>query len=258
MKPAMESNSRYLIRKLENFVLLSSDEKNALTNAFSGERWLAPRTNLVVQGEPAQRVYVILEGFACRYRLQHDGRRQIVALLLPGDMCDVRVCILRTMDHSIGTLSAVRAAHLSQEAVELLMSRHPSLARALWWSTLVEESITREWVVNVGHRTAFERLGHLFCEIYERLNAVGLAKGMSCDLPLTQAEMSDALALSAVHVNRVLMQMRNTGVITLRNQQLTLNDSESLRILSGFDTRYLHLDGAINSPVARTAGQLTS
>jgi CRP-like cAMP-binding protein len=239
----VETNAGYLIRKLEHCILLSTEEKRALENACSNVRSASPRTDLVTEGDPAQRIHVILDGFACRYRLQADGRRQVVALLLPGDMCDVRVCILKRMDHSIGTLSTVRTALMSRETVDQTMERFPRLARAFWWSTLVDESISREWVVNVGHRTAFERMAHLFCEIFERLHTVGLTREDSCDLPLTQAELSDALALSAVHVNRVLMEMRHTGLISLRNQQLTLHDYESLRNLSGFNPRYLHLDG---------------
>ena len=240
---AAQLNITALIRKLEHGALLSSEEKRALENACGSVRQLPPRTNLVSEGDPAPKVNVILEGFACRYRLQSDGRRQVVGLLLPGDMCDIRVCILKQMDHSIGTLSAVRAAQISREAADSLLDRYPRLSRAFWWSTLVEESIGREWIVNVGHRTAFERMAHLFCEIFERLYTVGLTRGDTCDLPLTQSELSDALALSAVHVNRVLMEMRHNQLITLRNQQLTLHDYPALRNISGFDARYLHLDG---------------
>jgi CRP-like cAMP-binding protein len=238
----MQTNAARLIRKLEHCAPLASEEKRALEDACSTIKQVAARSDLICEGDAAQRVHVILDGFACRYRIQPDGRRQVVGLLLPGDMCDVRICILKRMDHSIGTWSNVRAAQISREVVEDLLE-FPRLARAFWWSTLVEESITREWVVNVGHRTAFERMAHLLCEIFERLHTVGLTRGHSCDLPLTQSGLSDALALSAVHVNRVLMDMRSKGLITLRNQQLTLLDYESLRSISGFDARYLHLDG---------------
>lgn len=238
-----QGNISSLIRKLEHCGMLSPDEKRALENACNSVRNLPPRTNLVAEGDPAQRVNVILEGFACRYRLQPDGRRQVVGLLLPGDMCDIRICVLKRMDHSIGTLSSVRAVQIPRETIETLLDRYPRLARAMWWSTLVDESITREWVVNVGHRTAFERMAHLFCEIFERLHTAGLTRGDTCDLPLTQAELSDALALSAVHVNRVLMEMRHNQLISLRNQQLTLHDYQALRNIAGFDARYLHLDG---------------
>jgi CRP-like cAMP-binding protein len=248
----MQINIASFIRKLEHFALLSTEEKRALELACSSTRQLAARTTLVGEGDPAQRVNVMLEGFACRYRLQSDGRRQVVGLLLPGDMCDIRVCILRRMDHSIGTLSPVRVAQIPRDQADALLERFPRLSRAFWWSTLVEESITREWVVNVGHRTAFERMAHLFCEIFERLHTVGLTRGDTCDLPLTQSELSDALALSAVHVNRVLMEMRHNNLITLRNQQLTLHDYEALRNISGFDTRYLHLDAAVAPSFGQT------
>jgi CRP-like cAMP-binding protein len=249
-----QANVASLIRKLEHYCPLTIDEKRALETACSSFRHVPPRTNLVSQGDPAQRVNVILEGFACRYRLQSDGRRQVVGLLLPGDMCDIRVCVLKNMDHSIGTLSSVRVAQITREAADLLLERYPRLARAFWWSTLVEESIAREWIVNVGHRTAFERMAHLFCEIFERLHTVGLTREDTCDLPLTQAELSDALALSAVHVNRVLMEMRHNQLITLRNQQLTLHDYQALRNIAGFDARYLHLDG-VNGPSFSVAEQ---
>ena len=257
MSSPAQPNVLSLVRKLEHCALLSSEEKRALENACSSVRQLLPRTNLVSEGDPAPRVNVILEGFACRYRLQSDGRRQVVGLLLPGDMCDIRICILKHMDHSIGTLSPVRAAQIPRETMDALLDRYPRLSRALWWSTLVDESITREWVINVGHRTAFERMAHLFCEIFERLHTVGLTRGDTCDLPLTQSELSDALALSAVHVNRVLMEMRHNQLITLRNQQLTLHDYQALRNISGFDARYLHLDG-VNGPSFTTAEQRTA
>jgi CRP-like cAMP-binding protein len=244
---SIEANISSLIRKLEHCGLLTTDEKRALENACTCVRQLMPRTNIVLERDPAQQVNVILEGFACRYRLQSDGRRQVVGLLLPGDMCDIRTCILERMDHSICTLSCVRAAQMPREIIDSLLEEYPRLARALWWSTLVEESIAREWVINVGHRTAFERMAHLFCEIFERLYTAGLTRAHTCDLPLTQAELSDALALSTVHVNRVLMEMRHNQLITLRNQQLTLHDYQALRIIAGFNARYLHLDG-VNGP----------
>jgi CRP-like cAMP-binding protein len=197
-----------LIRKLENFAPLPEEEKRALADAVNTIRRFSAREDLIREGEPTDGVKVILEGFACRYKVLPDGRRQIVAYLLPGDMCDLRACLLKRMDHTIATLSPIEAALISQEAMLDLTERYPRLTRALWWSTLVEEAITREWVVNVGQRTAFERMAHLFCEISLRLEAVGLARNDRYELPLTQTELADTVALSAVHVNRTLMEMR--------------------------------------------------
>jgi CRP-like cAMP-binding protein len=230
-----------LIRRLENFTPLAEAEQRALGDAVTKVRRFGAHEDLIQEGEPTDGVKLILEGLACRYKLLPDGRRQIVAYLVPGDLCDIRVFLLKHMDHNIGTLAAVEAAILSQERVLDLLERFPNLARALWWSTLVEEAITREWVVNVGHRTAFERLAHLFCEIFVRLQAVGLTQENRCELPLTQNELADTLALSLVHVNRMLMEMRRAGLVTFQNRQLVIHDLPALESASGFNPNYLHL-----------------
>jgi len=241
----MESNAARLIRKLEHCVPLGLEEKRALEAACTTVQRFAARDDLVKEGDATPNVNLILDGYACRYKLLSDGRRQIVGYFLPGDLCDVRVCILKRLDHSIGTLGVLRTAVLSRDHVLTLMDRYPRLARAFWWATLVEESITREWLVNVGHRTAFERAAHLFCEIFTRLQSVGLTTENSCELPVTQTELADALALSAVHVNRVLMEMRHAGLVTFRAQRLTIHDLDALRSVAGFNPAYLHLDASM-------------
>jgi CRP-like cAMP-binding protein len=235
-----------LIRKLENFAPLSEDEKAALLSACTTVRRYGAHEDLIQEGSPTDGVKIILEGLACRYKVLPDGRRQIVAYFVPGDLCDLRTFLLKRMDHSIGTLCPIEAALLPQESVLELTERYPRLTRALWWSTLVEEAITREWVVNVGHRTAFERMAHLFCEIFTRLQAVGLTHENRCDLPLTQTELADTLALSAVHVNRTLMEMRRAHLVTFQAKQLIIHDRAGLQSVAGFDPNYLHLDGEPN------------
>jgi CRP-like cAMP-binding protein len=235
-----------LIRKLENFTPLAEEEKAALVSAATTIRRYGAHEDLIQEGSPTDGVKVILEGLACRYKVLPDGRRQIVAYFVPGDMCDLRVCLLKRMDHSIGTLCPVEAVLLPQESVAEWTERYPRLTRALWWSTLVEEAITREWIVNVGHRTAFERMAHLFCEIFLRLQVVGLTHENRCELPLTQTELADTLALSAVHVNRTLMDMRRAHLVTFQARQLVIHDREALQSVAGFDPNYLHLDGETN------------
>jgi CRP-like cAMP-binding protein len=235
-----------LIRKLENFAPLAEEERRALLDATGTIRRYAAHEDLIQEGAPTEGVKIILDGLACRYKVLPDGRRQIVAYFVPGDMCDLRVFLLKRMDHSIGTLCPVEAALLPQESLLELTERYPRLTRALWWSTLVEESITREWIVNVGYRTAFERMAHLFCEIFLRLQAVGLTHENHCDLPLTQTELADTLALSAVHVNRTLMDMRRAHLVTFQGRQLIIHDRQALQSVAGFDPNYLHLDGESN------------
>jgi CRP-like cAMP-binding protein len=230
-----------LIRKLETFAPLPEEDKRALSDAVIQVRRFPGREDLLREGEPTESVKVILEGFACRYKVLPDGRRQIMAYFVPGDLCDLRVFLLKRMDHSIATLCPVEAALLSQEAMGDLMERYPHLMRALWWSTLVEEAVTREWIVNVGQRSAFERMAHLFCETFLRLQAVGLTHDTRCELPLTQTELADTLALSAVHVNRTLMEMRRAQLVTFQNRELIIHDLAALKSAAGFNPDYLHL-----------------
>jgi CRP-like cAMP-binding protein len=235
-------NDNPLLRKLANFTALSADETNALQECCGDVRVLAPGEDIITQGDRTGGVRLLLEGFACRYKVLEDGRRQIVAYFVPGDLCDLRIFILKRMDHSIGAVAASRVATLTPDNVLKLTNRFPNLTRALWWSTLVDEAITREWLVNVGQRNARERMGHLFCEILLRFRAVGLSQGNSCALPLTQVELAETLGLSSVHVNRTLQDLRRQGLITLEGGTLTIENLDKLTQVSFFNPDYLHLD----------------
>lgn len=232
-----------LIRKLENFAVLPEAERRALLDSIRQNRDYGSHEDLVREGESTSNVYVMLSGFACRQKTLPDGRRQIIGYLLPGDICDVRMFLLRHMDHTISTVSPAKVGVIQREAALELTERYPQLTRALWWSTLVEESIAREWLINVGQRTALERLAHLFCEIFVRLQAVDLVCGNSCELPLTQAQLADTLALSTVHVNRTLRELRCAKLISVCSRSLVIHDFQSLKRMAMFDPSYLHLDG---------------
>ena len=232
------------IRKLERFCPLSREERDALSRTVFGEQLYAQREDIVQEGETAEFAFVVLDGFACRYKLLPDGGRQIVGFLLPGDMCDLRMILPRQMDHAISAASPVKVALIQPGPLLEAMERYPGLTRALWWASVVEDSIAREWMVNVGQRTALQRVAHLFCEVFWRLEAVGLAANRSCALPLTQVELGDALALSAVHVNRTLMYMRRSNLVELHGGKLQLLDRQRLVAAAGFNPLYLHLDGA--------------
>lgn len=233
----------FLIRRLERFTRLSGEDKRALERVAAGYvRRVGPREDVIREGDRPTHVNLILDGHACRYRVLEDGRRQIVAFFLPGDFCDLRVFILRQMDHSIAAISPVRLAEIDRDALFDLTDNHPRVTRAFWWSTLVDAATSREWTVNVGQRTATERMAHLLCELFLRLRAVGLTRGDSCDLPLTQADLADALGLSVVHTNRVLQELRASNLIAFRGGVLTIADLQSLQALALFDPLYLHLE----------------
>lgn len=238
-----------LVRHLEHCEKLPREERQALELAASSVIRARQRDTLIKQGAPVDRIFIVVEGIACRYTLLPDGRRQISAFLLPGDICDPRTFSLARMDHSICALSPVEAVPLSAAAVRKL-EELPVLSRTLAWSAAVQQSIAREWLLNVGHRTAFERLSHLFCEIFERMRAVNLVRDNSCDLPLTQVEIADTLALTSVHVNRTLMELRRSQLVTFQSRQLVIHDYGALRRVAGFDPAYLHLESTATAEPA--------
>jgi len=243
-----------LVRKLERFAPLTDADKVALGAAIGQVKSFGAHEDIVREGDPAACVNVVLTGFAGRQKLLPDGRRQIIGFLLPGDICDVRVFLLRRMDHSISAITAVKIGTMTREAALALTEANPRLTRALWWTTMVEEAIAREWLVNVGQRTALERLSHLFCELYTRLQAVGLTDGDSCEQPLTQSELADTLALSTVHVNRTLRELRHARLVSIHGKALVIHDFKALQTVAMFDPNYLHLDGEKQNGRRTTVG----
>lgn len=243
-----------LTRRLAQFRPLPTEERLALAATLSVERAFDPREEMMQERRAVDGAHLIVEGFACRCKLLADGRRQILGILLPGDLCGLRGLLVGRMNHSVVALSQVRASLLPAAALTGAIGRHPRLARALWWLTALEESISREWLVNVGYRNAYERVAHLLCELYWRLAAVGLAQDDRCRLPLTQTELGDAVALSAVHINRTLMGMRRAGLVRMHGGTLELLDRDALQAVAGFDPAYLLLPRAAPSRVAGVQG----
>jgi CRP-like cAMP-binding protein len=230
-----------LVLKLEHGAELLDDDRTALDHAVADARRHGAHEDIIREGERPEEVHVVLEGFAFRYKTLADGQRQIMAYLVPGDLCDLHVSILGEMDHSIGTAGTCRIAHVSRAAIDELTQRHPRINRALWWATLVDEGVLREWLVNMGRREAEQQMAHLFCELLVRLQSVGLAENDAFTLPLTQSELADTLGISAVHVNRTLQALRGRGLVSLKGKRLMIHDVEALKRFSDFDPNYLHL-----------------
>jgi len=235
--------SVHLIRKLEQFTTLSGDDKRALERVASLKvRHCEAKEDVIREGDKPRQVNLVLQGWATRYKILEDGQRSITAFLVPGDLCDLRMFILKEMDHSVGAVTPIVVAEIPSDALLELTDSSPRIARALWWNSLVEEAIAREWTTNLGHRDAVERLAHLFCEIFLRLRGVGLANGDSFDWPLTQAQLGEATGLSTVHVNRTLQELRDRGLVVLKGKTLAIPDLEALKSVAMFNPNYLHLD----------------
>lgn len=233
-----------LVTKLELFARLSQTDKDAVERATSRRvREFASHSDIIHQGDEPDHVNVVLDGWACRYKQLADGRRQILAYFLPGDMCDLKIFVLKRMDHSIAAVTPIRVAEVPRDMIVDMVDNGSRLARAFWWSAMVSEAIEREWIVNLGQRTAFERVGHLLCELFIRLRAVGLVDGDSCEMPLVQSELGDTTGLSTVHVNRTIKDLRAQKLLGLYKKKLIISDLGRLKEACLFSSDYLHLDG---------------
>ena len=238
-----------LALRLEAYTTLSEEERVRVDQmARRSVREVPARRDIIREGEPPRSAFILLEGWACRYKTLPDGRRQILALFVPGDIGDVHVSILAQMDHSIGAITAVTVAEVSREELERLMAEHPRVRKGLLRDELVTIAVQREWTLNVGQRTAYERISHFLCEIFFRLRAVGLTDGERCDFPLTQGDIADATGLTAAHVNRTLQELRRAGVIELQGRKLSIPDLDALMAACSFNPNYLHLGEGGNEP----------
>lgn len=234
---------KLLILNLERYVRLSAEDRSALDRLKEAPLCQTrARRDIVREGESPSVVRLVVSGWACRYKDLPDGRRQIVGFFVPGDFCDLNVYILQRMDHSIGALTPVSYLAIPPDLMEWLGAARPRVAQALLWHHLVESSIQREWLLNIGQRNALERLAHLLLELFFRLRVVGLAKSNVIDFPLTQHDLAEATGITPVHLNRTLQELRRQGLVELRSKRLQILDLEKLMQLSMFNMNYLHLD----------------
>ncbi len=196
------------------------------------------------EGDRPRAVFLVLKGWAFRYKQLEDGSRQILAYLVPGDLCDIQIFLFDKMDHSIGLLSDALIVKIPAAEILELMDRFPRIERALMWGTLVDEATLREWLLNVGQRFALQRLAHLFCELCVRLTVVGLVdEDESFTMPLTQMELADTTGMTAVHVNRTLQRLRTDQLISMSQGRLKILNFSKLAEVAGFNQEYLHTNG---------------
>jgi len=234
--------NNYLLRKLSNFSPLSLQDKSTLADLGQLRvRQFRAREAIVHERSTPESVCVVQEGWACRYRRLENGRRQILGFLLPGDVFDLNIFLLKEMDHSIGSISPVTLAEIRRPEFDALFRQHPRASEALFCEGLVNAAIQREWLVSLGCRDALQRVAHLLCELFARLHRVGLTRAQSCDIPLRQSEIGEALGISGVHVNRMLRSLRDAKLIDLRQGTLWILDRLGLEKAGLFSGRYLHL-----------------
>ncbi|MFN4099565.1 MAG: Crp/Fnr family transcriptional regulator [Pararhodobacter sp.] len=205
------------------------------------ERFNSAHT-VLERGDVVSRSTLLIEGFVARV-INGGGKRHIVALHVPGDFVDLHAFALKRLDHSIVSIGPVMVGYTTHRQVEEVMQKEPHLARMLWFSTLLDAAMHREWILKLEHLSADGRLAHLIAEIWQRLDFVGLADPSGFSFPLTQQELADACGTTAIHMNRVVRKLRETGIADISRGRVTVMDKDALVELGSFDPSYLYGKG---------------
>ncbi len=228
------------VEKLRGFSPLADADVAELVALTSRSRVSKTRQDLIREGDRPGPVFVMIEGWACRYKILPSGTRQVLAFLMPGDACDLHIGLLAEMDHSIQTITPARVATIERVDMDELMRRRPAIAKAMYIAQLVDEGTMRAWITSMGRRTSIERVAHLMCELYLRARDIAMTGEATLMLPLSQVLLADALGMTSVHINRVLKDLRIAGAMTLHRGSLEVSDPDKLVRIAGFDEGYLH------------------
>lgn len=231
-----------LVQMLAARAKLSADDENAVRALPFTLKTVPRATYLMREGDAATSCSVLLRGFVYRHKMAASGARQIVSLHIPGEALDCQSLYLDWVDHNAQTLTQAEIAIIPMTALRGLIGERLVVAAAIIRHLLVEAAILREWVLNVGKRSARERLAHLLCEFALRLDRQGLSDGFGYELPMTQEQLGDALGLTGVHVNRSIRTLREEGLIEMRGRVISFPDTKRLREVADFSELYLHLN----------------
>lgn len=238
----MDIAATSLARKLTQFIELSPDELGCLERLQAQNRSFARRVNLQSEGESGQHCFVLQDGWASCYKLLPDGRRQIINFAIPGDFLGLRSVLFRVSDHSVDSVTPVRVSSFSGRELFEIINQFPRVAAAILWALSCEEAIVVEHLVNLGRRNALERVAHFLIEFGQRLQVIGLASDQGYECPFTQEDLADALGLSAIHINRILRQLRERQLLTLSRGSLQIHDLPGLAAVAQFSDQYLDQD----------------
>jgi CRP-like cAMP-binding protein len=239
-----------LVRNLELRSPLPPEDRAAVLNLPHTVRTLEPGSYTIREADTPEHCTILVTGFAYRQKLTGDGSRQIVALHIPGDALDFQNLFLDVSDHSLQMLTRAEVAFVTMRDLQDLARERPAVGHAILVKILVEASIFREWVLNVGRRDSKARVAHLLCELGVRLEVEGLAVDYGYELPMTQEQLADAVGLTPVHVNRTLKALEAEGLIVRSKRAVSFPDWRRLRLVGDFNQRYLHLDPQRSGAVA--------
>lgn len=232
-------------RKLSAFVRLSENDLSVMSDLYRRRRKFSVGSDMIHKGQLDQSAFVLASGWACSYKILPSGTRQIVDFQIPGDFLGLRSVLFRTADHNVEPITPVQASEVRQRDLLAAFSETPRLATAVLWAASRDEAMVVEHLVDLGRRTASERMAHFLLELGARLRLIGMADRTGYSCPLSQYLLADALGLSAVHVNRVLRELREEGLLTFQKGRVVFDDYEGLVAFSSFDRAYLDHEGPL-------------
>lgn len=233
-----------IVRKFETRARLDDEDRAALRRLPYSERTIEAGRYIAREGDRTEVATLLVDGLAFRHKVTAEGSRQILSVHVPGDFVDLENCLLKVADHSVQALTMCNVAVIPETAIIELIDSHPRVGRAMWVDTLIDGSIFREWIVNVGRRDARAGMCHLLCEFARRLELAGLGSPDGYEMPMSQEQLADALGLTPVHVHRVLKDLDREGLIRREKRHVLIPDWSALRKVAGFNELYLHLDQA--------------
>jgi CRP-like cAMP-binding protein len=232
-------------RKLSAFVSLSQDDLSVLSDVYRRRRNFVAGRDMIHQGQADHVAYIVASGWACSYKILPGGTRQIVDFQIPGDFLGLRSVLFRTADHNVEPITRMQASEVKEQDLLSAFTKTPRLATAVLWAASRDEAMVVEHLVDLGRRSASERMAHYLLELGARLRLVGMGDKTGYLCPLSQYLLADALGLSAVHVNRVLRELREEGLLTFQKGKVTFDDYDALIEFAGFDRAYLDHDGPL-------------
>ena len=230
-----------LVDKLLKRDALSAKEQVALSDVLGPPITVSAGSDIIVEGERPSCSTLLSSGMAARYTTLADGGRQITELNIAGDFIDLHSFVMKQMDHGVQALTDCTIVQAPHVRIRRITEDHPHLGRLLWLDTVIDAAIHRQWIASMGRRTSLARLAHLLCELYKRLEVVHLTSDFTFELPLSQAILADVMGLSTVHVNRLIAELRSTGLVTWAQARVQILDWPRLTALAEFDDAYLRL-----------------
>jgi CRP-like cAMP-binding protein len=237
-----------MVDKLAAQAILSDEDRASLLELPHVSRFFEPRSYLVREGDVTETCNILISGFAYRHKTSSNGGRQIVGILFPGEILNLQQLYIDGADHNIQTLTRCEVAKIPHWALRAIIRDRPSVRDAIVTSVLIEGSVMREWLLNMGQRDARTRVAHFLCEFVMRLNRRGGIVERTYHLPMTQEQLGDALGLTAVHINRILRVLEKEGLITRNKHGFAFPRWDFLCSISDFNSRYFHARSEASQP----------